>query len=141
MNYPAASCGVSKVAASTYNPICYTALFPLHVYRLFYNFLGTVIGSCLNFYLARRWGQPLVHNLVEEKTREKYLHWLEDGKKFDWLFASAILLPFFPDDALCLVAGLSKMSWKRFLWIMLLKLPSIAVYSIIYLTAGQLLGQ
>ena len=27
MNYPAASCGVSKVATSTYNPICYTALF------------------------------------------------------------------------------------------------------------------
>ena len=24
MNYPAASCGVSKVATSTYNPICYT---------------------------------------------------------------------------------------------------------------------
>ena len=38
MNYPAASCGVSKVATSTYNPICYTALFPLRFYRLFYNF-------------------------------------------------------------------------------------------------------
>ncbi len=37
MNYPAASCGVSKVATSTYNPICYTALFPLRFYRLFCN--------------------------------------------------------------------------------------------------------
>ena len=27
-----------KVATSTYNPICYTALFPLRFYRLFYNF-------------------------------------------------------------------------------------------------------
>lgn len=106
---------------------------------LFYNFLGTLIGSCLNFYLARRWGQPLVRNLMEDKTREKYFHWLDEGKKFDRLFAIAIFLPFFPDDALCLVAGLSKMSWKRFLCIMLLKLPVISVYSILYLTAGQIL--
>ncbi len=28
----------SKVATSTYNPICYTALFSLRFYRLFYNF-------------------------------------------------------------------------------------------------------
>lgn len=45
MNYPAASCGVSKVATSTYNPICYTALFSLRFYRLFYNFFPVPVLS------------------------------------------------------------------------------------------------
>lgn len=99
---------------------------------LLYNCLGTALGSCLNFWLAKRWGQPLAHHLLEDATREKYLGWLEQGKKFDLLFAVAILLPFFPDDALCLIAGLSPMGWKRFLTLLALKAPSIAVYSLLY---------
>lgn len=99
---------------------------------LLYNCLGTALGSCLNFWLAKRWGKPLAHQLLEDATREKYLGWLEQGKKFDRLFAVAILLPFFPDDALCLIAGLSPMGWKRFLTLLALKAPSIAVYSLLY---------
>lgn len=106
---------------------------------LLYNCLGTALGSCLNFWLAKRWGQPLVHHLLEDATREKYLGWLEEGKKFDRLFAVAILLPFFPDDALCLIAGLSPMGWRRFLTLLTLKVPSIALYSVVYATAGLLL--
>ena len=106
---------------------------------LLYNCLGTLLGSSLNFWLAKRWGQPLVHHLLEDATREKYLGWLEQGKKFDRLFAVAILLPFFPDDALCLIAGLSPMNWRRFLTILALKIPSIALYSIVYATAGLIL--
>lgn len=99
---------------------------------LLYNCLGTALGSCLNFWLAKRWGKPLAHHLLEDATREKYLGWLEQGKKFDLLFAVAILLPFFPDDALCLIAGLSPMGWKRFLTLLALKAPSIVVYSLVY---------
>jgi uncharacterized membrane protein YdjX (TVP38/TMEM64 family) len=106
---------------------------------LLYNCLGTLLGSSLNFWLAKRWGQPLVHHLLEDATREKYLGWLEQGSKFDRLFAVAILLPFFPDDALCLIAGLSPMNWRRFLTILALKIPSIALYSIVYATAGLIL--
>ena len=106
---------------------------------LLYNCIGTALGSCLNFWLAKRWGQPLVHHLLEDAAREKYLGWLEEGKKFDRLFAVAILLPFFPDDALCLIAGLSPMGWRRFLTLLALKVPSIALYSIVYATAGLLL--
>ena len=75
---------------------------------------------------------------MDDGTREKYLGWLQEGKKFHRLFAWAILLPFFPDDALCLIAGLSPMGWRRFLLILCLKLPSIAVYSIGYAAAGMI---
>ena len=105
---------------------------------LLYNCVGTALGSCLNFWLARKWGQPLVRHLMDDGTREKYLGWLQEGKKFHRLFAWAILLPFFPDDALCLIAGLSPMGWRRFLLILCLKLPSIAVYSIGYAAAGMI---
>lgn len=106
---------------------------------LLYNFIGTVIGSSLNFWLARRWGRAIAHHLLSEATREKYLDWLDEGTKFDRLFAWAILLPFFPDDALCLIAGLSAMTWRRFITLLLLKLPSIAVYSLVYAAFGYLL--
>lgn len=106
---------------------------------LLYNFLGTVLGSCMNFGLARRWGRRLAGHLLSPATQEKYLGWLNQGKRFRRLFALAILLPFFPDDALCMIAGLSDMSWRTFLLILLLKLPSIAVYSVAYAVAGQVL--
>lgn len=103
---------------------------------LLYNCLGTALGSCLNFWLARRWGQPLVRQLMSESTREKYFRWLEEGTRFHRLFAWAILLPFFPDDALCLIAGLTPMPWRQFLIILCLKIPSIAVYSVLYAAVG-----
>ena len=100
-----------------------------------YNCLGTALGSGLNFWLAKRWGQPLVRQLMSDATREKYFRWLEEGTRFDRLFAWAILLPFFPDDALCLIAGLTPMKWRRFWAILRLKAPSIAVYSVLYAAA------
>lgn len=106
---------------------------------LAYNFLGTVLGSCLNFRLARRWGRRIAGHLLSPATQEKYLGWLNEGKRFRRLFALAILLPFFPDDALCLIAGLSDMPWRRFLLILLLKLPTVAAYSVAYAAAGQVL--
>ena len=96
-----------------------------------YNILGTLLGSALNFALAKRWGRPLAERMIPEDTRKKYFKWLDENeRKFERLFAVAILLPFFPDDALCLIAGLTKMRWPRFLLILLLKAPTIAAYSL-----------
>ncbi len=104
---------------------------------LAYNFIGTLLGSALNFFIARRWGHRVAAHFMSRATMDKYLGWLNQGKRFDRLFALAILLPFFPDDALCLIAGLSRMTPRRFFTLMLLKLPSIAVYSLVYALAGQ----
>ncbi len=106
---------------------------------LLYNFLGTLLGSWMNFSIARRWGQRVAAHFMSQTTMDKYLGWLNQGKRFDRLFALAILLPFFPDDALCLIAGLSNMTHRRFVILLTLKLPSIALYSIIYAVAGRLL--
>lgn len=107
---------------------------------LLYNMVGTLLGSSLNFAIARRWGRPLARRLMPERTWNRYVGWLDENqRKFQRLFAAAILLPFFPDDALCLVAGLTRMRWSGFLLILLLKLPSVACYSLAYLGIFQII--
>ena len=107
-------------------------------YGLLYNYIGIVAGSLINFYLARRYGQCFVKYFVKEETYDKYVGWLEKGKKFDKFFAFAIFFPCAPDDALCLIAGLTKMTWKKFTAIILLGKPaSIAMYSLALVYAGS----
>lgn len=104
----------------------------------FYNYIGIVIGSLINFYLARRYGQCFVKFFVKEETYDKYTKWLDKGKKFDKFFALAIFFPVAPDDFLCMLAGLTKMSWKKFSAIILLGKPaSIALYSMALVYAGS----
>lgn len=108
---------------------------------LLYNYVGIVIGSFINFYLARRYGKCFVQSLVKEETYEKYAGWLERGKKFDRFFALAIFFPCAPDDFLCMLAGLTRMSWKKFTTIILLGKPaSIAIYSLALVYTGTWLG-
>ena len=110
-------------------------------YGLLYNYIGIVAGSCINFYLARRYGQCLVKFFVKEETYNKYITWLGKGKKFDKFFAAAIFFPCAPDDVLCMIAGLTKMSWKKFSAIILLGKPaSIAAYSMALVYAGGFLS-
>ena len=100
------------------------------------NYIGVVTGSFINFLLARRFGKKVVLLLVDEKTYDKYIHKLS-GKKYLRFFVWAILLPFFPDDTLCLLSGMTDMSYRDFsLIILLLKPPFIAVYSLLLIMAG-----
>lgn len=109
---------------------------------LIYNYVGIVIGSFINFYLARKYGTTLVKSFVSESTYDKYSNWLDKGKKFDKFFALAIFFPVAPDDFLCMLAGLTKMSLKRFAAIILLGKPaSIAMYSLTLIYAGGWLGK
>lgn len=74
---------------------------------------------------------------VKENTYEKYIVWLERGKKFDKFFAFAIFFPCALNDVLCWIAGLTKMSWKKFSAIILLGKPaSIAAYSMVLVYVG-----
>ena len=95
-----------------------------------YNYVSICIGSCINFLLIRKYGKPLLLQLSSQKTYEKYVSWLEKGQRFDKLFAIAIFLPVAPDDFLCMLAGLTEMSFKRFVMIITLCKPlSILAYS------------
>ncbi len=103
-----------------------------------YNYVGIVIGSMIVFYLGRAYGRPWIRGMVPEKTYQKYIGWLDRGKAFDRLFAIAIFFPVAPDDFLCMVAGLSGMSFKKFSLIILLGKPlSIFLYSLALLIGAE----
>jgi len=100
------------------------------VWGFIYNYTSICIGSCINFLLIRKYGKPLLLQISSQKTYDKYVGWIEKGKKFDKLFAIAIFLPVAPDDFLCMLAGLTEMSFKKFVMIITLCKPvSILAYS------------
>lgn len=95
-----------------------------------YNYIGICLGSLAIFALMRAFGRPLALRIIGEATMSKYGKWLNDEKRFGRLFALAIFFPIAPDDALCYLAGMTTMSWKRYTLIILLGKPmSIALYS------------
>lgn len=95
-----------------------------------YNYVGICLGSLWAFLLARQYGRPFVEKITKPEQFEKYQNWLEKGKRFDTLFAAAIFFPVAPDDFLCFLAGLTKMTVKKFSVIILLGKPAaLAAYS------------
>ena len=100
-----------------------------------YNYIGIVIGSLLNFALARSYGQTFIRSMVSEKLYEKYIGWLSEGERFDKLFALAIFFPVAPDDFLCMLAGLTKMTYTKFTTIILLGKPAALLAYSFSLTA------
>ena len=100
-------------------------------YGFLYSAVGILIGSCINFYLARRYGEKFIRLFVNDETYEKTRKKFLTGKKFDVVFTAAILLPCAPDDVLCMLAGLTDMSWRKVLTILFLGRPvTIVVYSL-----------
>lgn len=88
---------------------------------------ATLVGSAIAFGLAKLFGRPLVVRLVGEATVTKYVDVF--AKKSTFLLAAMFLIPFFPDDALCLIAGLTAIRWLPFLLIVIITRPPGLVVS------------
>lgn len=84
-------------------------------------FGAVVAGSLLVFWLARVLGRDFADRLVSRKLSEKYQSVLRT--KAPIFLILAFLFPFFPDDMLCILAGLTKLSFRRFAVIVLLTRP------------------
>ena len=96
---------------------------------IIYSFIGIVTGSIVAFAIGRWVGYKAVKWIVGKETLDK---WLEKLKGKDYLILSLMfLLPMFPDDVLCFVAGLSSMTWGYFI-IMIIVTRIIAVVSTAY---------
>lgn len=93
-----------------------TAAAGAYLFGLWPSFLltwGAVsLGSAIVFGLARALGQQFAGQFVSEKLSGKYLDVIR--RKRDVFLALAFLFPFFPDDILCILAGLTDISFKRF---------------------------
>lgn len=94
-----------------------------------YSFIGIVAGSIVAFAIGRVIGYKAVCWIVGKDDVDK---WLNKIKGKDYLILSLMfLLPMFPDDVLCFVAGLSSMSWTYFI-VMIVVTRLISVFSTAY---------
>lgn len=95
-----------------------------------YNYIGLCIGSICSYLLAKKYGMKIINFFFKEETVNKYIKYVK-SKKFDKVFAWGIFLPGAPDDLLCYISGISSMSFKKFLLIILLGKPlTLLFYSL-----------
>ena len=77
------------------------------------NHLSVLLGSVVSFYLARRYGRPIVERLTPANILNR---WDEAAKGHGFVFfLTCYLLPLFPADVLNFVAGLSRLPLGRFI--------------------------
>ena len=95
-----------------------------------YNYIGICLGSFAVFFLSRRFGSDFVKKITKNKLYGKYKYLIEEDSKFEKWFALAIFFPLAPDDFLCYLAGLTKITYRKFAKIILLGKPfGIIAYS------------
>lgn len=83
--------------------------------------LAVSVGSVLVFCLARALGQGFVERLVSRRVADKYLDVIR--RKQDIFLILTMLFPFFPDDVICILAGLTNIPLRRFVVIVVLTRP------------------
>ena len=102
-----------------------TAAAGAYLFGLWPSFLLTwgavTLGSAIVFGLARLLGRGFACRFVGEKLSEKYLDLIR--RKRDVFLLLAFLFPFFPDDLLCILAGLTDISFQRFFLLVVLARP------------------
>jgi uncharacterized membrane protein YdjX (TVP38/TMEM64 family) len=92
-----------------------------------YSMAGLMLGSAAVFLLARRFGRPFVEFVVDKRTLNTYDEKISSPKGLYALFL-IFLLPLLPDDAVCYIAGLTKIRFKTFMIVSALgRLPGFIV--------------
>ena len=97
---------------------------------------GVLVGSVINYFIGRIWGKKAVVWIAGKETTEKYSAYF--AKRGKVLFVLMQILPFFPDDILCMVAGLTAMNFVFYIATMILVRPLI-IAAYCYLGSGDII--
>lgn len=112
-----------------------TAVYgPLTAFLICY--AGTILGSLIAFSIARKFGKRVVIWCFGKKDTEKYSALLSKKGKLPFLIMQ--FFPFFPDDILCMVAGLSNMSYK-FLTLSIVFVRPFYIMAVCFLGTGEII--
>ncbi|MBQ3234524.1 MAG: TVP38/TMEM64 family protein, partial [Clostridia bacterium] len=101
-----------------------------------FSLLGILIGSFMAFFIGKVLGYRVVKWIVGKETLDKWLNSVKNKDKIILTFM--FLFPFFPDDVLCFVAGLSSMSTGYFV-IMITVCRVISVFLSAYSLNGNII--
>lgn len=106
-------------------PEAVTVLLGVAIYGATWSFvlsvIGTIIGSLISFALGKIFGRRLCGWMFGVEKTEKYAKIL--GEKGRFLFIVMLVFPAFPDDMLCMIAGITTMSYAYFTIACLLTRP------------------
>lgn len=87
------------------------------------NYIGISAGSIIAFWLARKYGSVLVSRMFPGEKYEKWATWAAGSRFYTVVLFLGMVLPLFPDDYFCYFTGLTKMSTRKFVAIILLGKP------------------
>lgn len=106
------------------------------------NYIGILIGSIILFYLSRIYGKRFCLLFMKKATFEKYEAKIGDHKAYEIFFILCMLSPVSPADVIVMITGLTHMSFRRFLSIILVCKPlSIISYSYFWIYGSAYLDQ
>lgn len=89
--------------------------------------IGSLIGFWLVFSIARKFGRPLVEKIFKKPAVEKF-DFIINAKGASLIIFAIFLLPGFPDDLVCYIAGLTQLSMKKLMLISILgRFPTIVL--------------
>lgn len=80
---------------------------------LFVIITSTILGSQIAFFIARQYGRNLIYKLASPQIIERWDRMARNQGALFYFFT--FVLPIFPSDLMCYVAGLGKISARRFL--------------------------
>lgn len=93
--------------------------------------IGTLIGCYIVFRIARRFGRPLIEKLFKKSVLDKF-DFILGSKSTSLILFLIFLLPGFPDDMICYLAGLTKLPIRQLMIILVLgRFPVIVVTNFI----------
>ena len=79
------------------------------------------LGSVCAFLLGKIFGRPLVERIAGKAVVDKYMTAVSSRQRV--VLIAMFVLPFFPDDILCLIAGLSALRLPSFALLVILTRP------------------
>ena len=82
-----------------------------------YTYIGSIIGSLIVFFIARKFGRPIIVKMFNEKRLVKYEKAISRQENMLLVF---YFFPFFPLDVITAVFGLSAVKTKKFIIVVLI---------------------
>lgn len=96
--------------------------------------IGTLLGCYIVFKLSKRFGRPFLEKIFKKSAIERF-DFIINSKSTSIILFLIYLLPGFPDDLICYLAGLTTLPVKKLMLILILgRLPVIIVTN--YLGSG-----
>lgn len=102
-----------------------------------YSYIGMLLGAMVAFFLGKLIGRPFVNWIAGSK--EKANEWIDKLKGREKIVTFFMfLLPLFPDDLLCAIAGLFKYSTLEFLALQIIT-RATSIFGTLFFMSGEVI--